>query len=101
VRGACRRLTDGQEGGHAGRGGGHACEHLEVRAVAPGTDHVVPLAQVPGDNHGEHEIKHQQWLHDREAPEAERHHLQREPDDVRPDGHQPQRPAEEVEQDPG
>jgi hypothetical protein len=101
VGGACRRPPDGQEGGHASRGGGHSGEHLQVRAVAARTGDVVPLAPVPRDNHGEYQVKHQQRLYDREAAEAEGHDLQHEPDNVRPDGQQPQLLPEEVEQDPG
>jgi hypothetical protein len=98
---AGRRTSDGEESGHADRGGGDPREHRLVRAPAARALDVGTLSQVPRDHHGGHQVADEDRLHQRQAPVIERHHLQRESDDIAPDGGQPERLPGQVDEDLG
>jgi hypothetical protein len=96
-----RRPPDREESGHTDRGGPDPAEHDGIRARTSRALNVGPFAQVPADQDGPHEVADQEWLYQREAPEAERRHLQGEAHDVGEDGGQPQRLPDQIGEDPG
>jgi hypothetical protein len=86
---AGRRPSDGEESGHADRGGGDPSEHHLVRALAARALDVSAFSQVPRDHHGGHQVADKDRLYQRQAPVIERHYLQRETHDIAADGGQP------------
>jgi hypothetical protein len=98
---AGRRTSDGEESGHADRGGGDPREHRLVRALAARARDVGAFSQVPRDQHGRHQVADEDRLHQRQAPVIERHYLQGESDDVASDGGQPERLPDQVDEDLG
>jgi hypothetical protein len=58
------------------------------------------VAEDHRDHHGEQQVADEQWLDQRQGTEMQRHDLQHRPDRVQHDRGQPERPVQQVQQQP-
>jgi hypothetical protein len=93
---AARRARDNEEPSHADHGGGDSREDDPGLARTPRALNARPPPQIPQDQDGENQIAYQDRLYERETPEAERHHLQGESDEIRAEGSHPQRLPDQI-----
>lgn len=99
VRAAGRRSPDGEKPGNADRGRADAREQDGIPSLGPRRKTARVPSHGPDDQHREDQVEDQQRLYHGQAPQAERHDLQDETNEVRQDPDQPQRLPDQIQQD--